>query len=118
MSGLSFLNAPLLWGLALATVPILIHLLFRRRFRRIEWAPMRYLKLSIQKNRRRFRIEQLLLLALRTAIVLAMFFMLSRPVMHAEGLAGWLAGRSRTRPAIGSRRFAQHGGPRCRPLGL
>jgi hypothetical protein len=96
MSGISFLSAPLLWGLALASVPILIHLLFRRRFRRIEWAPMRYLKLSIQKNRRRFRIEQLLLLALRTAIVLVMFFMLARPVMHAEGLAGWLAGRSRT----------------------
>jgi hypothetical protein len=96
MSGISFLSAPLLWGLALASVPILIHLLFRRRFRRIEWAPMRYLKLSIQKNRRRFRIEQLLLLALRTAIILVMFFMLARPVMHAEGLAGWLAGRSRT----------------------
>jgi len=96
MSGISFLHAPLLWGLALASVPIIIHLLFRRRFRRIEWAPMRYLKLSIQKNRRRFRIEQLLLLALRTAIVLVMFFMLARPVMHAEGLGSWLAGRSRT----------------------
>jgi hypothetical protein len=96
VSGISFLNAPLLWGLALATIPILIHLLFRRRFRRVDWAPMRYLKLSIQKNRRRYRVEQLLLLLLRTAIVLAMFFMLSRPVMHAEGLAGWLAGRSRT----------------------
>ena len=57
---------------------------------------MRYLKLSIQKNRRRFRIEQLLLLALRTAIVLVMFFMLARPVMHAEGLGRWLSGRSRT----------------------
>ena len=118
MSGMSFLNAPLLWGLALATVPILIHLLFRRRFRRIEWAPMRYLKLSIQKNRRRYRIEQLLLLALRTAIVLAMFFMLARPVMHAEGLAGWLAGRSRTSQLLVLGRLAQHGRPRGRPLGL
>ncbi len=96
MNGLSFLNSPLLWGLTLAAVPILIHLLFRRRFRRIEWAPMRYLKLSIQKNRRRFRIEQLLLLALRTLIVLLLFFLLARPVMHAEGLGGWLGGRSRT----------------------
>ena len=96
MNGLSFLNSPLLWGLSLAAVPIIIHLLFRRRFRRIEWAPMKYLKLSIQKNRRRFRIEQLLLLLLRTLIVLLLFFLLARPVMHAEGLGSWLGGRSRT----------------------
>jgi Aerotolerance regulator N-terminal len=96
MNGLTFLNSPLLWGLSLAAVPILIHLLFRRRFRRIEWAPMRYLKLSIQKNRRRFRFEQMLLLLLRTLIVLLLFFLLARPVMHAEGLGSWLGGRSRT----------------------
>ena len=63
---ISFLNSAALWGLALASIPIIIHLLFRRRFRRIDWAPMHYLKLSIQRNRRRIRLEQLLLLLLRT----------------------------------------------------
>ena len=78
MNALTFLNSPLLWGLALAAIPIIIHLLFRRRFRRIDWAPMHYLKLSIQRNRRRVRLEQLLLLLLRTLIVLLLFF-LARP---------------------------------------
>ena len=32
-----FVNPALLGGLALAIVPIIIHLLSRRRFRRIEW---------------------------------------------------------------------------------
>jgi hypothetical protein len=82
--------------LSLAAIPIIIHLLFRRRFRRIDWAPMHYLKLSIQRNRRRIRLEQLLLLALRTLIILLLFFMVARPVMHAAGLGGWLGGRSRT----------------------
>jgi hypothetical protein len=96
MNSLSFLSQPLLWGMALAAIPVIIHLLFRRRFRRIDWAPMRYLKLSMQRNRRRIRLEQLLLLLLRTAIVLLLFFLVARPVMHAQGLGGWLGGRSRT----------------------
>ncbi len=66
METLTFLNSPLLWGLLLASIPLLIHLLFRRQYRRVDWAPMRYLKLSIQRNRRRIRLEQILLLLLRT----------------------------------------------------
>jgi hypothetical protein len=57
---------------------------------------MHYLKLTIQKNRRRIRIEQLLLLLLRTVLILLLFFLLARPVMHAAGLSGWLGGRSAT----------------------
>ena len=86
----------MLWGLALAAIPMIIHLLFRRRFRRIDWAPMHYLKLSIQRNRRRIRLEQLLLLLLRTAPVLLLFFLVARPMMHASGLGSWLGGSSRT----------------------
>ncbi len=96
MSTLTFLNSPLLWGLLLASVPLIIHLLFRRQYRRIDWAPMRYLKLSLQRNRRRIRIEQLLLLLLRMAMVLLLFFLVARPVMHAEGLSRWLGTGGRT----------------------
>lgn len=96
MNTLSFGSPAMLWGLLLAAVPIIIHLLFRRRFRRIDWAPMHYLKISIQRNRRRIRLEQLLLLLLRTALVLLLFFLVSRPMMHAAGLGNWLGGRSRT----------------------
>ncbi len=95
MQSLTFLNAPLLWGLSLAAIPLIIHLLFRRRFRRVDWAPMRYLKLSIQRNRRRMRLEQLLLLLLRTAAILLLFTLVARPVLHASGLSRWLTGRSR-----------------------
>jgi hypothetical protein len=95
MSTLTFLNQPLLWGLALAAIPLLIHLLYRRQYRRIDWAPMHYLKLSIQRNRRRVRIEQLLLLLLRTCIVLALFFIVARPMMHAAGLSRLWGGTGR-----------------------
>src|SRR5687767_3152114 len=90
-----FLNTYFLGALALASVPIIIHLLNRRRFQIIEWAPMKYLKLTIRKNRRRMRIEQLLLLALRTAMVLALVLAVARPVVSGSGL-GWFASRGRT----------------------
>jgi len=92
---LSFLNPMLLWGLALASIPLIIHLLFRRKFRRVDWAPMRYLKLSIQRNRQRIRLEQLLLLLLRTLAIMLLFFLVARPLLHASGMGSWLSGRSR-----------------------
>src|SRR5271156_4749949 len=91
MDSLSFLNPMLLWGLVLASIPLIIHLLFRRKFRRVDWAPMRYLKLSMQ----RIRLEQLLLLLLRTLAILLLFFLVARPLLHASGLGSWLSGRSR-----------------------
>ncbi len=96
MNTISFLSTPLLWGLALAAIPLLIHLLYRRQYRRVEWAPMRYLKLSIQRNRRRVRIEQLLLLLARTCIVLLLFLAVARPMMHAAGLSALWGASSRT----------------------
>ena len=96
MSSLIFLNSTLLWGLGLASIPLIIHLLFRRSFRRIEWAPMKYLKLTIQRNRRRIQIEQLLLLLLRTALIVLLVSMVARPIVNASGIGRWFGGDTRT----------------------
>src|SRR5690349_16230736 len=78
---MAFLNAFFLGGLVLASVPIIIHLLNRRRFMRVDWAPMKYLKLTIKTNRRRLRIEQLILLAVRTLVVILIVLAVARPVL-------------------------------------
>ena len=90
-----FFTPSLLAFLALAGVPILIHLLNRRRFQRIDWAPMKYLKLTIKTNRRRLRIEQLILLAVRTLVIILLICAVARPILSATGLGAWLGGRSR-----------------------
>ena len=89
------LSAPMLAGLILAAVPILIHLWNRRRFQVVEWAPMKYLKLTIQTNRRRLRIEQLILLAVRALVVALLFVALARPAFSHMGVGSWLASQSR-----------------------
>jgi len=61
-------------GAILALGPIIIHLLNRRRFKILDWAAMRFLLESQRKNRRRLRIEELILLMLRVlALLLAGF---------------------------------------------
>ncbi len=93
---MGFINAFLLGGLVLASVPIIIHILNRRRFQRVDWAPMKYLKLTIKKNRRRLRIEQLVLLAIRTLIVILIIMAVARPVLSPSAMGSWLGGHGRT----------------------
>jgi hypothetical protein len=93
---MSFINGALLPALLLASVPIIIHLFFRRQFQRIDWAPMRYLQLTIRRNRRRLQIEQLILLLLRILAVAAIVMAVCRPVLSDSGLVGWLTSRGRT----------------------
>jgi len=83
-----FLNTLLLWGTALGSVPIIIHLLNKRRFRPVQWAAMEFLLQAIQKNSRRLQIRDLILMALRTLAIVALALALSRPAVNAKGLLG------------------------------
>ena len=56
--GLAFLNPLLLWALPLAAIPIIIHLLNRRRFQTVQWAAMEYLLRAMKQNRKRMRIDR------------------------------------------------------------
>ena len=79
---MSFLNPLLLFGIAAVAVPIIIHLLNRRKFRKIDWAAMKFVKLSIDQNQRRMRLEDLILLLLRCALLALLALALARPVMR------------------------------------
>ena len=55
----------MLFGTLLFAVPLIIHLLNRQRYKRRRWAAMEYLLIAFKKQRRRLRVETLLLLLLR-----------------------------------------------------
>ena len=52
---MSFLNSIMLFGTAAVAVPIIIHLLNRRKFKKVTWAAMKFIKLSVEQNQRRTR---------------------------------------------------------------
>ena len=90
MSWLSsyFLNpAYLLPGMALLSVPVVIHLINRLRYRRVRFAAMEFLLASQQKNRRRLLLEQLLLLLLRLLAVAALVMLIARPILDPDKLS-------------------------------
>ena len=83
---MTFLNAFLLGGTLAFAVPLVIHLLHRNRFRVVPWGAMHLLESVVRINRRRFRIEQLILLAIRCAIPVILALCMAQPV-----LTGWRA---------------------------
>ena len=88
MLGLAFLNPLLLWALPLAAVPIIIHILNRRRFQKVPWAAMEFLLKAMKRNRKRLRMEQWLVLLLRVLAVLLLVSLVSRPQLGGGALLG------------------------------
>ena len=95
---LGFANAALLYGLVATGVPIVIHLLNRRKHREVPWAAMRFLMAAIRKNRRRIRIEQWLLLAVRTLLVVLVVSAMAKPFLESFGAV--IAGRRTQRVIV------------------
>jgi len=75
--------ALLFGGAALALVPILIHLLNKRKFKVVDWAATDFLFEADKKNRRRVQLEDLLILLLRVAAVLLLVALLARPYLSS-----------------------------------
>ncbi len=88
---LGFAQVPLLYALAAAGVPVIIHLLNRRRFREVTWAAMQFLMAAVRRNRRRIRVEQWLLLLLRTLVVILVVLAMAKPFLETFGAV--IAGR-------------------------
>jgi Aerotolerance regulator N-terminal len=85
MIGLLFANPGFLFIAAtLISVPIIIHLINRMRFKRIKWAAMEFLLKAQKRTRRRLIIEQLLLLALRCFLIGLVGLLVSRFIGCSE----------------------------------
>ena len=85
-----FLYPAFLFGLAAASLPILIHLLNRRRLKRIRFPAVRFILLSQKRISRSYRLRHWLLLALRTLAVICLALLLANPIFQTG--AGLFAG--------------------------
>jgi uncharacterized membrane protein len=85
---MSFLNLVLLGGAAAFSLPLLIHLLNRSRFKMVDWGAMHLLESALQSNSKRVQWQSLLLLFLRCLIPILLALALARPVLTKWRLAG------------------------------
>ncbi len=80
MGGWTFASPALLGWAAAATIPILLHLLMRRRYQETRWAAMQFLQAALRRHARRLRIEQWILLFVRTLLLLLAAFAWAEPL--------------------------------------
>ena len=91
---MSFLQQAMLWGLLAVSIPVIIHLLNRRRFRTVEWGAMQFLLKATKESRGKKRLKHFLILLMRSLAIAALVFAIARPL--AGGFFGWGGGRVET----------------------
>jgi hypothetical protein len=90
---MGFVQASMLAALVAVVLPILAHLLFRRRARPVDLGTLRFLKLAVRQDTRRRKLKRWLLLALRLGCVVLLVLLFARPY-RAEFAGGGDAGLS------------------------
>lgn len=93
-----FANLAILGWLAAATAPLLIHLWSRHRYREAPWAAMQFVLAAVRKNSRRLKLQQWLLLAVRTLIIVLVVLAAAEP--YGEQLLAGGSGAPRHRMLV------------------
>jgi hypothetical protein len=83
---MAFLNPTFLWFMIGGSIPIIIHLLHRQKYRRVRWAAMEFLLQALKKTQRRLQLENLILLLLRILIMILLALAISRPFFREAPL--------------------------------
>ena len=92
---MTFANVAMLLGLLGVAIPVVIHLLTRRRVPTIDWGAMQFLELG-RRARTRVRLAEWLLMAARMLLLALLALAAARPLLR----------RRRPRPAAAARRPA------------
>ncbi|NOX38763.1 MAG: VWA domain-containing protein [Calditrichaeota bacterium] len=90
---IQFLNPTILFALAAASIPLIIHLLSRRKIKRVPFSTIQFLKRLERKQMRTFRLRQWILLVLRTLIIISLVLAFARPTLKS-GDGGFFQERS------------------------
>jgi len=87
---MTFLNWTILFGLLAIAIPVVIHLLNRRRAKVVDWGAMRFLLASVASRNRRVMIEEILLMILRCLTVAVLVLAMARPYLPSRSNIGWV----------------------------
>ncbi|NMC20905.1 MAG: hypothetical protein GYA33_10850, partial [Thermogutta sp.] len=83
---MAFVTPLFLWiGTALVGIPLVLHLVMRRRSRRVTFPALRFVRSRFQVVHRRLRLRHWILLILRMAILFLLCLLLARPSLRPSG---------------------------------
>ena len=78
---MSFITNIFLWLLPLISIPLIIHLLNRRKPVKVNFSSIYFLEVLKSDSIKKINILQWLLLIIRTLIILLIILMMSRPIL-------------------------------------
>lgn len=81
---MNFLNPFVLFGLAAASIPIILHLINLRKQKTIEFSTLKFLKELQKSSIKKLKIKQWLLLLLRTLLIIFAVLAFSRPTIESS----------------------------------
>src|SRR5688500_15742394 len=85
---MSFIQIGFLAALAALAIPIIVHLVFRQRPKRVELGTLRFLRVALEHNARRRRVMRWLLLSLRMACIALLALLFARAYLLAYSASG------------------------------
>ena len=85
---LTFLTPLMLAGAALVAAPIVLHLIMRQQPKHLIFPALRFIQQRENVNKRRLKLRQILLLALRCAAIVFLALALARPSLQSAGFLG------------------------------
>ena len=85
-----FLSPILLWFLLAAAVPVVIHLVNRRRHKTVQWAAMKFLLSATRQYRGEKKLRHIAILTCRALGITALAIAAARPVVSE--IIGWRSG--------------------------
>ncbi len=83
---MNFVNGFMLGGVALITVPIVLHLVMRQQPKQLMFPALRFILQREESNRRRMRFRHWLLLLARCLVIALLAAALARPSIRPEGV--------------------------------
>src|SRR6185503_18119715 len=84
---IGFGNLLMLGWLGAAAAPLIIHLWNKRKYREVSWAAVEFLLAAMRKNARRVQLQQWLLLAVRTLLIVLVVLAVAEPFLERAGLS-------------------------------
>jgi hypothetical protein len=86
--GSMFLNAGLVAGAALAVIPLILHLFFRPKPKRVVFPALRLIRERQKQSKKKLKVKNWLLLAARIGLIVLMALALARPRLWSRASLG------------------------------
>jgi len=81
-----FSSAEFLYGIFFATIPVIIHLIAKRKLKTFKFSSIMFLIKAAQKASRRYKIKDILLLILRVLIIVFLVLSISKPFLYKKNI--------------------------------